>query len=162
MEKPRRRGCEPAGVEIEGFELFLEVDLEPFAAGVLRLLRRDADELSTDASALVVRSHLRVNQERMVAAVPSDVHESDQYPVHQPRGHTTEAVWANPVPPTRPRVSAVSFGEIDELVIGRLTTPRESHVRQSLRFGHHTHGGYRGEPKLWPSAAIPRSTSIVS
>jgi hypothetical protein len=66
----------------------------------------DADELGADPASLVIGADLRVDQERVVTAVPGDVHESDQRPVVDPRGHPPEAVRPYPIPPPRLRPPA--------------------------------------------------------
>src|SRR5438270_4702486 len=77
VEKPRRRRNEPARVVVERRETFLEIDLQPIAPGLLRVARGDADDLCADATSLVIGADLRVDQERVVAAVPRNVHEPD-------------------------------------------------------------------------------------
>ena len=95
-------------------------------------MRSNADELGADPSPLVVGADLRVDQERVVTAVPGDVHESDKRPVRDSRSYPTQAVRANSIPPTRLRLPAVGLREGDELVVGRFPAPCEPHVFRCL------------------------------
>jgi len=81
VDDPGARGAEPAGVEVEAGQLVPEVDVQPLATGRLGLSRGEADDLGGDALALMVTSHLGIEQEGVVAPVPRDVDEADEGPV---------------------------------------------------------------------------------
>jgi hypothetical protein len=83
---------------------FVAVDLEPLAARGVRVPRGLLDEPGRDAAAL--DGHLRVEEERLVAAVPRHVDEADQLVV-QTRRHPAEAVRTDLVPPARDCAAAV-------------------------------------------------------
>ena len=86
MYESGRRWSEAAGVEIEGLQFRFEVDVEPLATRGLGLPGRQVDEASPDASVLEHGVRLRVEQEGVIAAVPRDVHEADEYTIPPPGG----------------------------------------------------------------------------
>src|SRR5688572_5542498 len=70
-----------AARHVEPLEIRREIDVEPFRAGVRGLERGAANELGSDAPAAVGWKHRRLQQERVRAAVPRDVNESDEHVV---------------------------------------------------------------------------------
>ena len=74
MHKACQRRSESARVVVERGKRFVEVDLDPLAPGLLRMVHGDADKLGADASSLVVGANFRVDQEGVVTAVPRNVH----------------------------------------------------------------------------------------
>jgi len=99
VDQPGSRRPEAARVEVERRQVLLEVDLEPFASGVGGMTDREPHELGADARAAVIRPDGRVEQERMVAAVPGDVDETDQRRAGIPCDDPPEAVRPDTVPP---------------------------------------------------------------
>lgn len=69
---------ETTGVEIERTEVRLEIDVDPLTSCCASFLDGRPDQPATDPHSLVLRTDDRIDDERMGAAVPSDVHESDQ------------------------------------------------------------------------------------
>ncbi len=148
---------------VERREILVEIDLHPLASGLLRVARGDADKLDAYALSLVIRADLRVDQERVVTAVPRNVHEPDERSVDGPRGHPAEAVRTDSVPPPRLRCAAVGSREGDELVVGYLGAPCEPEVCQyaafaqiaSARFSFATHAA------LYDATGTARGQSLL-
>lgn len=90
LNKARMRRSEAAG-SIERVEVRQVVDMEPFAPGSPDLCRQPDDEFGSYLLATVARIHHSVEQERMQAAVPASVHESDQVPAGE-RAHPGDTV----------------------------------------------------------------------
>ena len=73
-----RRRAEPARPEIEVAQLLLEVDVEPFAAGLPALAFGHRQQPAADADPPPGSLDERVDDEGMGAAVPGHVEEADQ------------------------------------------------------------------------------------
>src|ERR1700728_4755647 len=115
--------AEAAGVEVEGGEVRLEVNVQPLAPGSLGVSGCTPDQLGTNALVLMASASLRVKEERVVAAVPGNVHEAHEKAVGGSRGDPTEAVRPNLIPPSGSRVAAVGMHKVDHLVIGYRPPP---------------------------------------
>jgi hypothetical protein len=81
MNQACRSGPEAARIEIERLEARIEVNMHPFAAGALGVLNGTANKFGADASPLKVSADLRINQERVVTSIPSDVDKADGSPI---------------------------------------------------------------------------------
>ena len=80
MEEPGSCWPESASLEVEGRESLgvLEVDLHPFTTSIGCVPRRKSDQFGSDASPLMVRTHLWIEKKGVVAAVPGHVGEPDE------------------------------------------------------------------------------------
>lgn len=116
-------GAETARLEVEGAQMRFEVHVQPGAPGVLGRSGGAADELGADAEVLVVRADLRVEQERVVGAVPGDVDEADERSAGEVRAAPAEAVLADPVPPPVLGVPAVRGGQLHQFAVGQVRSP---------------------------------------
>lgn len=114
---------ETTGLVIELREVIAEVNLHPLTASFFRVASGHAHEFRADAFPLIIGAYLRVDQERMVAAVPGHIHEPDEVAAVEARGYPPKAVGADPVPPARLRLTAVGLGQSDEFVIGGFAAP---------------------------------------
>src|SRR5919197_5559200 len=114
---------EAARLEVERLELRLEVDMEPLAARRVRMLRGQRDEPRSDPLPLQLSPYLRVEQERVVAAVPGDVHEPDRRPVLRPGHDLPQALLTNAIPPPLDGVPAVRAHELDHLRVRQPPAP---------------------------------------
>lgn len=123
IDQPRIRASEAAGVEVEGRQVWLEVDVEPLASGRVCMMRGPPHDLGADATALPAATRLRIEQERVISTVPSNVDEPDQDAVVVARRDPAEAVRADAVPPSGCRSAPVRFDELDHLVIGHRGSP---------------------------------------
>jgi hypothetical protein len=123
VNEPGGGPSEPTSVEVERLELWVEVDVEPLATGGLRLPGRELDKARPDAFALEGAVRLGVEQERVVSAVPRDVHEADDRPVGRPGRDPAETVRAYLIPPAVYRPSAVRVHQADYLAIRQWATP---------------------------------------
>src|SRR5882672_2267613 len=85
---------EAARREVERTEVWIEVDMQPLAAGGAGLADRDRDQRPADPAAARVRGDHGVEHEGMDAAVPRDVDEPDE-PVGVARAHPPEAMAAD-------------------------------------------------------------------
>ena len=128
VHKPCLCRNEPARVVVERGKRFVEVDLDPLAPSLLRMVHGVADELGADASSLLVGANFRVDQEGVVTAVPRDVYEADERPIADARRYPAKAVRTDPVPPPSLGSSTVRQGERYELVVGRSAAPRELNI----------------------------------
>src|SRR3984957_20742507 len=99
--------AEAAGREVKRRQILLEIDVNPLAARCPGLADGLGDDLSRDALPLAGGCYLRVDQERVVAAVPGHVDESDQRSVRPPRGDPAQAVRPDLIPPARLTGAAV-------------------------------------------------------
>lgn len=131
MDEPGVGVAESAGVSIEAGEVGLVVDMEPFAPRGLRVLYGATYDLGADAMALAITSCLRVDQERVVASVPGNVHEAHQHAVGVACGDPPERVRPHLVPPSGDAGASMRTDQVDHLVIGERAAPCVEHV-----FGH--------------------------
>lgn len=121
MDQAGGRRGETAGLQVEGSEFGSELDVEPLASGGSRLGDRTLDELGPDAAVLVIAARLRVEEEGVVAAVPSDVHETEEESVGAACGDPAETEGLDLIPPPgdgrppeetiRPTISSSETGE---------------------------------------------------
>ena len=123
VDQSRRRGAEPAGVDVERRMLGLEVDVEPLASCRLRVMDGSAHDARADAVALPVAPRLGVEEERVIAAIPRDVDEPDEQAVRVACRHPAEAVWPDPVPPAGRGPAAVGLDELDQLAVADRASP---------------------------------------
>lgn len=164
VQKPRRGRNEPARVVVERREMFVKIHLHPLASGLLRVPRSDADEFGADTTPLVIGTDFRVNQKRVVAAVPRDVHKPDKTPRTASRSYPAEAVWADAVPPSRLCRTAMGLRERDEFVVCHLSAPCELHVCERACFPHHGGGVYAASRTVRAlfSASARRARSSIA
>src|SRR5688572_22753764 len=76
MQDTRRCGGKAAGPFIKRCQLGSVIDVQPLAAGIACDLHGAAHQLGADTAMSISWMHARIQQESMVAAIPSDVHES--------------------------------------------------------------------------------------
>ena len=69
-----------AAAAVEGLELRLIIDMQPFGTALTRRFGDAAHQLGRDTAAAEIGMHRRIEQERMDAAVLGDVDEADQRP----------------------------------------------------------------------------------
>jgi len=100
VDQTGESGSKPAGVVVERSEVVVEVDVEPLAACVFRVGGRSPNQLSSDTGASMIRTHLGIEEERVIAAVPCDIHEADERSVPGPGGYPAKAVRSDCVPPS--------------------------------------------------------------
>ena len=81
-----------AGTCVEGHEFIVVVDVQPFASRPLRVFHGDADQLGPDPVPLQIRSDLGVDEERVVASIPSDVDKAGCSAIAEASCHPPEAV----------------------------------------------------------------------
>ena len=86
---------EPARVLVEAREFRLVVDVNPFTAGLERLIGHRAHQVPPDAEAPEVRVHCGVQDERVDPAVPDGVREADQ-PARAERAGPGQAMALQP------------------------------------------------------------------
>jgi hypothetical protein len=84
--------------------------------------RRYAHDLGPDATPLVVRSRLGVEQERMIAAIPGDIDQPDEQTVRSSGRDPPEAVGLDLVPSTLCRI-AVREHQIHQFLVGDVAAP---------------------------------------
>lgn len=111
-------------VEVEEGGVVAEVHVEPLAPGHLRLERSVPHNSGCDAFALAAASGLGVDEERVVAAVPGDVHEANELTGLVSGRGPPKAVGPDLVPPTGHGVAAARVDEIEHLVVGDRSPPR--------------------------------------
>jgi hypothetical protein len=92
----RRR--EAAGVEVEPFEIVIEVDVKPFASRCSCTITGHLDEHRAEAAATGIRCNHHVLDPCVSEPVRNDIHESDEGAM-DPRGHPSEAVFFDQGPP---------------------------------------------------------------
>jgi hypothetical protein len=88
-----------------------------------------AHDLGRDAPTLPVAARLRVDKERVVAAIPRDGDEADQHPVRGTRGHPNETPWLDPIPPPSDGVASVGVDEFHQIVVSQCSSPRVDDLR---------------------------------
>jgi hypothetical protein len=125
MEHTRGRGPKPARSQVERREAItvVEVDVDPFAARILGMRHSLTNELRSNAAALVVGAHLRVEQEGVVTSVPRNVDETDRGAVGRSSGNPAETVWPDLLPPAWRRITAIGCSERYQLLIGENAAP---------------------------------------
>ena len=97
-ELKEARGRRPEAARfVEGRQLFVMVDVEDRAAVMARGLGSAAHELGADPTMADVGMHARVEQEGVIAAIPGDVHEANQF-VARERANPCEAVREHGLP----------------------------------------------------------------
>lgn len=126
------RGLEAAGIEVERSEIVVEVHVQPFAAGFLGVDGSSSNQLKPDTGMLVEGTHLGIEQEGMVAAVPCKVDEANQQSVVVPNTDPAKAVRADPVPPPVRRASPVRLREREQLLVLNITTPLVVEIHHSM------------------------------
>jgi hypothetical protein len=100
VDQPGRGRLEAAGAVVERREVFLEVDVEPFASCRFGVRCGPAGELCGYPLPLIPARDLRIEEESVVTAVPRDVDETDQGPIAQPGRDPAQAVGLDLVPPS--------------------------------------------------------------
>lgn len=122
-DQPGRRCGEPAGVQAERLQAWLEIDDDPFASRSLRFHYRAFDDLRAQAAALMCRAGLGVDEERMIAAVLRDVDEAHQLTGWNSSRDPPQRMPTNTTPPTTFGSTSVGLGELDDLLIGHGCSP---------------------------------------
>lgn len=133
----RLRRREPACVEIEGSQALLEVDMNPLAiAGLACACDSGSDEASPDPFATSIRRDNRVDDERMNAAIPSHIDESNQSTL-TPSAHPAEAVAMDLAMPVVFKQSMLERRRMESVHLGvsEAATPfiYDSHLTTLLR-----------------------------
>ncbi len=98
MHETGAGGDEAAGPLVERHHVLSVVDEQPLAARSADRFLRVADDRGPEALALTGRMRLRVDEERVVRAVPRDVDEPDQNPVLGPGPRPSRASAGGPDP----------------------------------------------------------------
>ena len=131
MDHTRSGGLKPARGQVEGPETIavLEIDVDPFAARTFGMQCRLSNELRADATALVVGTHLCIEQESVSTSVPRNVDEPDRGAGGAASGNPAEAVCADLLPPTSRGVASMRLGQRYQLLIGNLAAPAVLHLR---------------------------------
>ena len=80
-------------------QLIAEVHMQPLTAGRPRVHLCKPNEFSGNASSLKGARDLRVEEKRMIATVPRDVHEADEGSI-EPRGHPSKTERLDAIPPS--------------------------------------------------------------
>jgi hypothetical protein len=75
-----RGGPEAARIEVERRKPRLEINVQPLAPSAPGVQNGTANEFGADAPPLEVSPDLRIEQESVVTAVPSDVGKADRLP----------------------------------------------------------------------------------
>jgi hypothetical protein len=123
VDEYRHTGFEAARVEIERREAWIPVDVEPFTAGVTCSVGSESDDASRDTAPMERPTGLRVEQERVIAAVPGDVHEPDERSLGRTGGHPSETVGPNSLPPPGLYTTTVRPDELDHLLVRERAAP---------------------------------------
>ena len=178
MDQPGVGRAKPARIEVEGCEVGLEVDVEPFASCGLGVLRGETDGPRSNALALVSAVRLRVDEKGMVSAVGYDVDEADEAPTGVAGSHPAQTVCTDSIPPADLGASAMGIDELNHLRVGQRAAPavgdavgnelgsdsrrcqtRSEYPAPSLHLreirersfaGGWTFSGRRVEPSRWP------------
>jgi hypothetical protein len=123
MDQAGRRRAKAARPEIEGCELGLEVDVKPLASRGPGVLRGDLDCARSDAPTLVRTVRLRVDEERVVAAVGYDVDEPYEASGDVAGSDPAQTVWTDSIPPADLGVSTMGIDELNHLRVGQRPAP---------------------------------------
>lgn len=123
MDEAGAGGAEAACTDVERVQLRYVVDVQPVAASLPRVLCCHAHEIGADALPLQVPADFRVDQERVVRAVPGDVDEPCNAAVLHASDDPAQAVRANPVPPSRIRTAAVGLDQRHHLCVRDRAAP---------------------------------------
>src|SRR5215207_8225341 len=126
LDQTRVRGSESTGVEVEGAEMILEVDVQPLASGTARLRHGNGYELGPNPSVTCRLGDHRVLDPCMHETVPDHVDETDELGALS-CNHPTEAMLAllRPVPLSlRVDTGLEGFGvKFVQLGVVEVTTP---------------------------------------
>ena len=99
VDQPSVCGSEAARVKVEGRQVKLEVEVEPFTAGRFGVPRCLSDDLGPNSPTLPAAACLGVDQRGVVAAIPGDVDKPDEYALVVAGRDPSQAVRIDPVPP---------------------------------------------------------------
>lgn len=99
MHEAGAGGEEAADSLVEGHHVLAVVDEQPLAAGGSDRVDGTADDGGSQALMLVGRVGFRVDEERVVCAVPRDVDEADQLTIGCSARNPAEGVRTDPIPP---------------------------------------------------------------
>ena len=108
---------EAAGVEVERTPVVFEIDVEPFAAGRSRLLRRHLHQACANAAALEPSGRLRIDQKGVIDPSQATLTKPTRVPSACPCHYPSEALAPNLVPPSPLRPSAVRLDKFEHLVV---------------------------------------------
>jgi len=123
-EAPLRWRAGTRGLEVEGAEVRLEVDVQPFASGGGCFGGRTTDERRSHAAMPVVRIDDHVEQECVHATVPGDVDEPEEAIGVAERANPRQALAGQPTTPRLRRgersaeCSSVQAGELAVIDLG--------------------------------------------
>jgi hypothetical protein len=123
MDKSRICRPKSAGVEIEGCELRLEINMQPLATCGPGCFSRSTHEGGTDATMLITPAGLGIEQKSVVGAVPGHVHETDEGAARRACCHPAEAVGPDPIPPVGRNRITFGFEEFHHLAVADRTPP---------------------------------------
>ena len=122
-DQPCWSGPEAAGVEVERRQVLFEVDMQPLAASHLCVPGSAGDKRSCDAPPLIRTSDLGIQEESVIASVPSHVNKADQVAIGDAGSHPAKTLRPYLVPPPGCSPAAMCCDQRHHFRIGKWTAP---------------------------------------
>lgn len=108
-----------ARAQVEAGKFRIKVDVEPLAAGCLRMLCGEGDDRRSNAFVLAGAAGPGVEKEGMISAVPCHIGEPDQDAILGPGRDPTETELPDAIPPTDSWLAAMRLDEVDHLSVSQ-------------------------------------------